>query len=725
MTTIRQTPPGDIARQQLAAVKVLLSRERIATEHDILIATCLEALKEGPKAMGDLLRVVEQTWHGAGVDEARLGQALRTAEVAGFVVQTVFIDETHWLLSTLGSNELSNAPDWARETWQRTRIQMAAEAERSFREITDEEGELWVGILTKALCRGICAAFFSHEDVVDAVAEHTLFPKSYDVELMLEVVREQAREEDVVEFLQARVIAAMDPADSFASDLVTHISTGYILHAYVARRDRPAARRLLGSLRDERAILDTPLLFSLVDSGQVGDAIRNAIRAAIRAGNEVVVAEHSLEEFYAVLERVEREDLPVVQSALLEGLAAGDLAAVVDDDLIAMWLRGRGRGGAESWGEFRHTCERLPKLLETLGLQVRQHGNDREADRVELCRAALQASLDARGGGRGEEAVERDSHTMAMAWRRRRRTRHSTGYAGRFWPGAMVVTTDTYMNAAYTSVDYEDQVPLAITPSQWFGLVTACADAADVEALASSATTLMAVESMLRVASGFPAPVAVEIATALGPGAGGSDTDLRTAMTMSEAFASQPDLIQGDAGALIAAEVTARRNRRMKKGYESQLRRVQTDHSEELRREKRELAMAADRHREREAELSTALKVERADHAGTRAEIAEIRAQLDSLQEQHREAEERSRRRERLRPRARLMLGVCMFACAVAAALLAVGAFWAGGAMAVSAAIFWAASHDWRTKEEAPVGAVLLGVLPQIVPLGQLLASLR
>ena len=66
------------------------------------------------------------------------------------------------------------------------------------------------------------------------------------------------------ELLEAIAHDAIDPLTTFGNDLVSSITVGYMLHAFVGRADRVADRAVIGSLRGDRAIIDTNVLVQLL-----------------------------------------------------------------------------------------------------------------------------------------------------------------------------------------------------------------------------------------------------------------------------------------------------------------------------------------------------------------------------------------------------------------------------------------------------------------------------
>ena len=62
-----------------------------------------------------------------------------------------------------------------------------------------------------------------------------------------ETITEAISDPDDVALLKTLAQKAIDPLTTFGSDLVTSITVGYMLHAFVGRRDRVNARAVIGS----------------------------------------------------------------------------------------------------------------------------------------------------------------------------------------------------------------------------------------------------------------------------------------------------------------------------------------------------------------------------------------------------------------------------------------------------------------------------------------------
>jgi hypothetical protein len=132
-----------VTLEQLAAVHALLGTERRAREYDILFSTALESLRDGPQTEAALLAAAQRVWPGAGVDAARINQALQAAAAAGYIAH-VGSRTGPWTLTQRGHEEVAATRDWASDTLRRTAEDIRARLEAASRPTTIEEAQLWV-----------------------------------------------------------------------------------------------------------------------------------------------------------------------------------------------------------------------------------------------------------------------------------------------------------------------------------------------------------------------------------------------------------------------------------------------------------------------------------------------------------------------------------------------------------------------------------------------------
>lgn len=110
-------------------------------------------------------------------------------------------------------------------------------------------------------------AFAAYRGDVDKVSDLSLIPANFDRAAIRESIAGFAPSDEVREVAEALALEAIDPTVPFGTGLVTYLATGYVLHAFVARRDLEETFRAAGPLVHQWAVLDTPVLISLMEYG--------------------------------------------------------------------------------------------------------------------------------------------------------------------------------------------------------------------------------------------------------------------------------------------------------------------------------------------------------------------------------------------------------------------------------------------------------------------------
>lgn len=680
----------------MAAARLLLSAERKATEYDILISTALEFLEEEPKSTAELQKAVNEVWPGCGIDEARVEAAMRVAVAAGYVVSVPDATYPAWALTKVARAELEASRNWARDTIRRTARQLRERAASGYGAVSEEEALRFVEILSKALFAGVSTAYRVYEGAVEMRSGRWLLPTSYDTNAMFAVVERTTSRPAISELLKAMLLAALDTSDSFGDDLVTSIATGYMLHAFLARRDLVGAQRSAGKLAGEWLILDTPILLSLLGRGRLAKAMEGTIKGALVLGMRVMVYDHTMDELQEVLGRVERYEVPQVEAALRTGADVEVLRQTIDEPLIATWLAADGWGRRLSWAEFREYAAGLRSRLSELGVMRVAHRNRQKGDtaKVEACRAALAQRIETTGRERGDKQIQRDAETMAAVWRLCRGGKPK----GSVWPGSWVLTMDLRMGPAYAKVNPADRCPLTLRPSQLVSVLSACSEPASLEQLAQAAAALASQEAMLAVACKYPPKVAIQIARALSLDAGASEVDIRVAqLPLAELLESQPDTIlrPEEAGAQFSAAVVSKRSERMAAALKLRTEQLAVDQDRASRAVESAQQMLS---QEREARV-----------------LAESRL-LDKEREIHAVRDRGAVERSSINRRWWIRLAVLTLVV-VAGLALSQRFFGFAAGTALSAAFLWARSGEWVDKPEASWTKLLVAASPELLTL--------
>ena len=682
---------------QLSAVHVVYSVDRTATEYDILISTAVECLAPGTLTTSELHGAVRGVWPGADVKLDNLQAALTAGEQAGLLMRS----GDRWALATAGRAEIAKSREWAETTMRLTSGQLREKAAKGYGPIDDDEATLWIGIVAMSLFAGIAAASAAFRGDIQLLADQTLSPASFDHRQVRRLIDKACARPDVADFLEAMALAALDPSDPFGNQLVTSITTGYVLQAFLARRDSVRAREALGSLRGVATILDTPVLLPMLGPDEVSSPMSKAISAALAEGLDVIVPEHTIQELNALLHRAERNNAATINSALRAGASSALLRRLIDDPFVELFLLWRERQGFSEWSAFRTHVLAFPERLKKLGVKVVAHGNG-SSDHVSELQDKLGSYLLERGRERGPEEIQRDANTMAMAWRVRR-NKAPDG----MWPSAWVVTTDVHMAQAYRKLNRGDKVSLTIAPSQWLSVLSIFGEVATVEELAKAAAVMLAQDTMLRVAARYPASATIEIATALAPAGESSETDVRLAqLSLDDLMEELTSKANGshDFGLTIAAKILERRTARLEQTHQYEMARLakERQHVQEEGRTTRELL---------ERERGQRLAAERASDIERRSREA-LEAGMNDAQ---------TRTRRRYLRNIGLAIGGAVTSILAVVGMVAIATdgnltpVALSIATALSTLIFWDQSERWVNDVSEHWRRLAMALLPQLV----------
>lgn len=509
----------------IGAVHGLVVAKASATKADLMLAAVCQALREGDKTHPEVHTVVDHIWPGARTDEASIQLGLDLGVELGLVTVLEGLDGTNlWSLTPRGVDDVDRQKDWVKDLRQRARAELIARARDGLGiDVANETAELWLQRLVSALIQGIQASQDAYFGRVDQVVGNRLVPKGIDQRKVLAALDDPRVNEVTVDFLKAAAVAAFDPLDPFGNELVSLITTGCVLHSYVAGRDSAVLLDKLGSPQGQRALIDTPVLVDLVGPARVRERAKFILQTAVKAGWEVVVCEHSLDELIHLLER----EIPQVKQSFTEAHSKGIkqewYASLVDDQLAAYCVEVLQDGTYKSLEAMISAGASLETELEQLGVIVRPHHNEKDVGYVERARDALVRELARTSKYRHTAAIDRDADSIAVVWRRRRR-QHGTE-----WPGGWIVTSDTHITPTYKLLDRNDSVPLALTLARWGTLLSTTVAPAEVVELATAAATQLVEEAMWLLPARYPSDVALALAKQLSPQEGGSELDFRYA----------------------------------------------------------------------------------------------------------------------------------------------------------------------------------------------------
>ncbi len=551
-----ETQSGDLSPRlaSLAATYATLSDDRAANEYDILVQTVLETLSDGPAERGDLLARVRSIWPGAPITVQQVDVAAALAEQAGLIARS----GAKATLTMLGARDVERSRARAETVAQSTALEIARRATQALIPADRRQATRWLGILTYGLLQAIAGATAAFRGDVVSVASGSLAPVAVDLTALDACFAKLVKSPEVRDFLRALAVDALDPAAAFGDELVSAITTGYVLHAFIARGDSSARRAALGSMRGRVAIVDTPVLLPLVGSSRLAAPVQDAIATAVELGAVVIVPRHCIAEINALYARMDRSYAATLESAIRGGASPGVLRRLAEEQPIEVFLAAFEQGEVKTWGKFRQRVSELAANLTRLGAVIQEQTSTDEM--VARFENQLTAAVAAGRYDRGVDQIRHDAMTMTMAFR----VRESNPQPTTALPAAWVVTTDLRMPLAYRRTVRGDPQTVAIAPSRWVAALAAFAEPATAEQLASHAAALVGQETMLRIATRFPVRVAIQIAASLQSQGEAAEFEVRAAQMSLDELAASSDLQKDQIGAMaFAAGVMDRRAKRL------------------------------------------------------------------------------------------------------------------------------------------------------------------
>jgi len=607
----------------LSAIQRVINSARPSTEADLLSAAACQFLHKAQRASAEeVRRAVGEMWPGSQPTVPQISGALGLAKELGLAAA----EDSHWFLTAQGLVDVQRHASWVEDMRSRITAEIRVRSREGLGYEPDStEASLWLNQLVKALISGIEKSQAAYLGNVEQLIQGHITPREVKQKEILDHLDGTNGSPDVVELLKSLAIAALDPLDPFGKELVSQITTGCILNSYVSGRSGAEVTREIGSPASQRAILDTPVLLSLLGRSAERRDTELTIRSAAAAGWDVVVCRHSLDE----LDQLLRREIPEIEERFKEAHSRNAkvefYAALVDDQLHGMCIAALNDGTYKRLSDILKACSQLESDLTSWGVNVREHNNQLSPERVSRCIEALKEQIQKiPRSSRSSQVIERDANTMAMAWRRRRREQSHS------WPGAWIITSDRLMAPAYRTIS-SDRVSLTLSLPQWTTVVSISAPPSDLRGLASAAAGQFAEETMWQLPARFPADFAMSLAAQLSPNQGGSDMDLRHAQMILSLPEMLDELETSSSATAIAATVLAARTKRV----DAMTQREKDRHKDEFARVNVEASEAHDaareaRIRELEAEneaarLAKELAAERAKSEAAEATLKETR----------------------------------------------------------------------------------------------------
>lgn len=693
-TASDQNDAAQAGREMLSAAHILLSSERIANEEELLVSTCAEVLATGPASLDVVHGAVSGIWPGARLTKERIEAVLARAAESGLVATQETLVGIDWALTRVGLAEIEATRAWYSDALNRLAAQIQERATQDFGGVSGEQADLWAATLVQVFSEAITASPESYSGAISRAASGNVRPVSLNGTRMLQSIQNLSAPPGTKDFLGACLLAAVDGSDPFGNEIVNYVATSCVLHSIVAGRSRAASLTTLGSLTEQRVVLDTPVLVAYLGIKDDADRLETVIRLARDAGMEVIAPQHVLDELDDVIDRVESQVIPGLMEALQGGVSSRVYAASVDEQVLELFLEAAAAGQYRRWQDFADRARNLGAELSVLGVDIRDHGNSQRHN-VEQLLNRLKVEVEKTPNHRGAKQVARDAESMEMVWRARRRASRDKAS---LWPGGWLITYDRKIDPAYRKANTQDSEPMVLTPGQWATLVTETAAAPEVRDLIEAAASFLRQEAVLRIAVKYPPDVALKLARTLEQG-GASETDFRVAQL------TLVDLLDGASGQTIhsgesiSTFVASKRSSRMAAGAATQRQAFES----ERRRMTQTVSRSA-------AELSVE---SRAREAAERAS-ADSEAKIEALQAEKVQAEKDRVEYVALNGRRTVRVAVVVAAVIAAGLLFVLGLPGFGVGTLVGLFIFLNQAREWAADRSVGSARLLVALIPEL-----------
>lgn len=418
---------------------------------DIVIESVLQVLGNGPLAVERIAQDVGRLWATQAIPHATIRSALSAAQAAGLVVPQQTLLDTDWTLTDDARRDTLDDVLWAEgvlhryEAEARDRLADGPNADL----LTERQIDRIATRVREAIAIG-AEGLYSLElaarpGALRPMRFHESEALSHLHDLQPRTVRGAA---------QRLLVGALNPADTFADELIHLLVTGNVLHGMVTRRDLSVRPDLSGT----RLAVDTSVLLDLVVEGtDEAKAVTEAFRLSTTLGVELIVADHTIAEWGRLFDAADNELAESGTPAKDLGL----LAELIGNPFGKAFAQLQTAVPTLTWARFRADWRDPTVRLTRMGLNVRPNGNSKADDQsVGLMRAELTRLNRTRPSRRLRtvDALRSDAQSAAMV----NRWRSRLGEAGAFF-----ISHDRMTGRAYGTVFPCERAPFGVTPAAW------------------------------------------------------------------------------------------------------------------------------------------------------------------------------------------------------------------------------------------------------------------
>ncbi len=486
--------------QRLAAARAAIDPARRRTRRDILASAAVGRLStHGELTTAALHTATAQIFQTQAATEHELEESLREAQQAGLVrLITGPNGECHWQATPGAIAESKQDREWAESALGTFQEDVSAHLDALGCTLKPDQAARASQVLLDILATGCRKSADGHTKGVEV-----LRPIEFD-RAAVHSALQRVEPQSFREALNALFLAVIDPDDSFGTEIVHLLVVSSVLIAFIKKRDIAAASDLSGV----RLLLDTEIIVKLVDDGTPEQkVVLDLIRLSKALGAEVMVAEHSLNEWARIWDSADQEHPGEIDS----DVTLGNAGRLTKNPFINQFLRAKDKDPTVQWRRFQISKSDVRPLLEKLGVNMRASGNDRTEDQefALKMREAMADILSSTNRYRAAPAVAADAESAAMVarWRSKYGAVPCTGY---------FVGADALTGPAYKRVNSTDITPLTVRPEAWL-MYTAylTGDGSDLSEVADVVSSAVVRESFFDTATAYTLDEVVKLSALL------------------------------------------------------------------------------------------------------------------------------------------------------------------------------------------------------------------
>jgi hypothetical protein len=302
----------------IAAAHAALEPKGRELRSDIVVSSIVQVLKLGPLSEQRIGAEVGRLWVTKSITRPVIRKALEDAQAAGLVnLQKTLVGE-EWIATDSALRDVREDGAWA--------AMAITRFEQQVRERLDDDPDR--DRVPEARIPSICtqlqlaiAAGAQGLYALEPAGSNALRPMRFNEVAALAVIK-QLEPRSVQQAAQRLFVAAVNPHDVFADEIMHLYVAGNVLHGMVTRRDVGIAP----SLEGVRVAVDTSVLVDLAEEDSpAARAVCEAFAMTKALKGEIVVATHTIGEWIRLFDAGDQE----IANAGVSDIELGSLAELV------------------------------------------------------------------------------------------------------------------------------------------------------------------------------------------------------------------------------------------------------------------------------------------------------------------------------------------------------------------------------------------------------------